>query len=109
MMEAQPASDREIEWQLGAQDLRLVLRWVEVAAESANGITITPGRTITNRDTYVDTADRRLDRAGYSVRLRRAGRERPEATLKSLDGERTDALRIRLELAEQLDVDDPAA
>jgi len=108
-MAAETASEREIEWQLDAQDLRLVLRWIEVAAESANGITITPGRTVTNRDTYVDTADRRLDRAGYSVRLRRAGRDAPEATLKSLDGERTDALRIRLELAERLDVDDPAA
>jgi CHAD domain-containing protein len=108
-MAAETASEREIEWQLDAQDLRLVLRWIEVAAESANGITITPGRTVTNRDTYVDTADRRLDRAGFSVRLRRAGRDRPEATLKSLDSERTDALRIRLELAERLDVDDPAA
>jgi CHAD domain-containing protein len=64
---------------------------------------------VTNRDTYVDTVDRRLDRAGYSVRLRRAGRDAPEATLKSLEGERTEALRIRLELAERLDVDDPAA
>src|SRR5215212_620167 len=63
-MAAETASEREIEWQLDAQDLRLVLRWIEVAAESANGIEITPGRTVTNRDTYVDTADRRLDRAG---------------------------------------------
>jgi CHAD domain-containing protein len=108
-MEAPPASDREIEWQLDAQDLRLVLRWIEVAADGSDGITITPGRTVTNLDTYVDTVDRRLDRAGFSVRLRRVRRDRPEATLKSLDAAGPDALRIRLELAERLDDDDPAA
>jgi len=105
---AQAASEREIEWQLEAQDLRLVLRWIEVAADGANGVTITPGRTVNNVDTYLDTADRRLDRAGFSVRMRRTRRGAAEATLKSLDGARPDALRIRLELAEPLDVDDPA-
>jgi CHAD domain-containing protein len=108
-MEAQAASDREIEWQLEAQDLRLVLRWIEGTSDAAYGVTIGPGRTLTNLDTYVDTADRRLDRAGYSVRLRRVRREVPEATLKSLNEAGPDALRTRLELAERLDVDDPAA
>lgn len=57
----------------------------------------------------MDTADRRLDRAGYSVRLRRSRRGPAEATLKSLNGGRPDALRIRRELAEELEVDNPAA
>src|SRR5215210_172665 len=108
-MAAEAASDRELEWQLEAQDLRLVLRWLEVVAEGAAGVTIEPGRTVTHVDTYVDTADRRLDRAGFSVRLRRSRGEAPEATLKSLDGARPDALRIRLELAERVGLDDPSA
>jgi inorganic triphosphatase YgiF len=62
-------------------------------------------------DTYVDTEDRRLDRAGYSVRLRRESGRPAEATLKSLasDDSPPDGPRVRLELAEELDVDDPSA
>src|SRR5262245_3022649 len=103
-------SANEIEWQLEAQDLRLVLRWIENAvAEGAEGVTISTGPTINQLDTYLDTADRRLDRAGYSVRLRRTRRQRPEATLKSLGNARPDALRVRTEIAEEVDAEEPAA
>ncbi|HEX6663746.1 MAG TPA: CHAD domain-containing protein [Gaiellaceae bacterium] len=106
-MDAAPGADAEIEWQLDAQDLAVVRRWVEkAAADGANGLTITPRQTINQVDTYLDTEDRRLDRAGYSVRLRRPRRGPTEATLKSLAGARPDALRIRRELAEEVELDD---
>jgi CHAD domain-containing protein len=109
-MEAQPGADAEIEWQLEAQDLRLVLRWIEsTAAEDADGVTISDGPTLNHVDTYLDTEDRRLDRAGYSMRVRRSRRLPPEATLKALNGAGEDALRIRRELAEELDEDEPTA
>ena len=108
-MGAGPESDTEIEWQLEAQDLRLVLRWIErIAADGAGGVTIAARPTVNVVDTYLDTEDRRLDRAGYSVRLRRTRRSPAEATLKSLDGARSDGPRIRLELAEEVE-DDPLA
>src|SRR5437764_13189532 len=103
-MEARSTADSEIEWQLEAQDLRLVLRWIETAtADRVEGVTIAAGPTINHVDTYFDTKDRRLDRAGYSVRLRRARRAPVEATLKSLEGSTPDALRIRRELAEEIE------
>jgi CHAD domain-containing protein len=110
-MDARPAVGAEIEWQLDAQDLSVVQRWIErsAGADAAGGVSITPATTINHVDTYLDTEDRRLDRAGYSVRLRKA-RQRPvEATLKSLDGARPDALRIRRELTEEVDGEEPAA
>jgi CHAD domain-containing protein len=108
-MEAGPGSDSEVEWQLEAQDLRPILRWIEStsAAGPAEGVTIMSGHTDNHVDTYLDTADRRLDRAGYSVRLRRSRRTPAVATLKSLDGVGPDALRIRRELEEQVEADEP--
>jgi CHAD domain-containing protein len=108
-MEAPPGAGAEIEWQLDAQDLSVVRRWLEhVATGGAGDVSITPRPTVSHVDTYVDTEDRRLDRAGYSVRLCRSRRGPAEATLKSLDGSRSDALRIRRELAEQVVIDGPA-
>jgi len=111
-MEAPLERDTEIEWQLDAHDLRPVLRWVEeaVANNGSNPVTIGRGPTLNQVDTYLDTADRRIDRAGYTVRLRKTPRRPSEATLKSLASERPGggALRIRMELGEQLDVEEPA-
>src|SRR5262249_51091959 len=110
-MDAGPAVGSEIEWQLDAQDLSVVQRWIErtAATDGAGGVSITPRPTINHVDTYLDTVDRRLDRAGYSVRLRKARRRPVEATLKSLNGGRPDALRIRLELDEEVESDEPSA
>ena len=109
-MDAEPGADAEIEWQLDAQDLSVVQRWIEkTAADGAGGVSITPAPTINHVDTYLDTNDRRLDRAGYSVRLRKSAPRPTEATLKSLDGARPDALRIRRELTEEVESDEPAA
>jgi triphosphatase len=102
----------ELEWQLDAHDLRPVVRWIEAAAGGGAGhVELGAGRTVNHTDTYLDTADRRLDRAGYSVRVRQAGRRPPEATLKSLarNGADPTGPRIRLELEEILDAAEPAA
>jgi CHAD domain-containing protein len=104
--------DSELEWQFEAPDLRPIRRWIDAAATSGDrGVTIAPGTTINQVDTYLDTPDRRLERAGYSVRVRRRPKLRAEATMKSLarDGAGADGLVARLELAEELEVDDPAA
>jgi len=105
----EPPDDAEIEWQLDAQDLGVVLRWIESSAAATDGISIAPPRTLDLVDTYLDTEDRRIERAGYAVRVRRERRLPPEATLKSLDGASPDALRIRVELTEGLEVGEPAA
>jgi triphosphatase len=111
-LEPPAATDSEVEWQLDAQDLRPVARWLEHAQHNGGveGISIGRGGTTTHLDTYADTDDRRLDRAGYSVRVRRATRgPTAEATLKALGQFRADALRIRRELSEEIDVDEPEA
>jgi triphosphatase len=109
-MEAGSATGSEIEWQLDAPDLRPVRRWIEDAADGTiQGVTISAAHTENHVDTYLDTADRRLDRAGYSVRLRRVRGRAAEATLKSLDDAAVDGLRSRLELAEEIDVEEPTA
>jgi triphosphatase len=114
-MEGSPARDTELEWQLDAQDLRPVQRWIESRGEGGEpgSIAIGPGHTVSHVDTYLDTDDRRLDRAGYSVRVRQPRRGAGEATLKSLGPNRgrpeTNGPRIRLELTEEVDGDAPAA
>src|SRR3954466_4687597 len=96
----------EIEWQLELQDLRPVLRWLERERGNVTaGVSLGPGSTVTHVDTYLDTADRRLDRAGYTVRIRRAPRSTTELTLKSLAPVGQDALRVRRELSQDLSVD----
>src|SRR4051794_28356975 len=105
-MDGPPGTDSELEWQLEAQDLRVVKRWLDHAA-AGGGLTIGSAPSDHHVDTYLDTADRRLDRGGFSVRLRRRSAAPVEAALKSLDGGRDDGLKIRLELEEELDRDEP--
>src|SRR4051794_39971269 len=100
----------EIEWQLELQDLRPVLRWLERERSNVTaGVSLGPGSTVTHVDTYLDTADRRLDRAGYTVRIRRAPRSTTELTLKSLAAAGEDALRVRRELSQELAADPGSA
>jgi CHAD domain-containing protein len=107
-MEGVAGAATEIEWQLDAQDLRVVARWLQTD-DGDRPVTVTQGQTRTHVDTYLDTDDRRLDRAGYSVRVRRSRRLPPEATLKSLNGAGPDGLQVRLELEEVLDSREPTA
>jgi inorganic triphosphatase YgiF len=93
-------SDAEVEWQFEARDLRLVEGWL-------NDHAIRPAPSDHHVDTYLDTADRSLDRDGYSVRLRRRDGAPVVATLKSLGGAREGGLTVRLELEEELDLAGP--
>jgi triphosphatase len=107
----------EVEWQFDAVDIRPVERWLRALAEdgrtdladrSTAGLrTAAPDRLaigeagiVTHVDTYVDTPDWRVHRAGYSLRLRR-NRGGSEATLKSLAAP-SEGLRRRRELSEAL-------
>jgi triphosphatase len=97
----------EIEWQFDALDLRPVERWLAglptLAVESGEGGTITalarPPRRLV--DSYLDTDDWRIARAGFVVRTRRRGRQ-DEVTLKDARPAEVSGLRKRLEVTEVL-------
>jgi len=98
-------SGREIEWQLLAENLEPVLQWL-AAHPKAAGLNITPLPSQRLRDTYLDTADWRLFREGFALRIRE--REGTcEATLKGLHSTRDD-LADRQEITEAL-ADGPTA
>ncbi len=98
-------SDREVEWQLDAVDLRPVRRWLE--AMPPNGLAVEHLGVRSLHDRYLDTDDWRLHRAGYTLRIRTASR-RSEATAKSR-GTVAEGLRDRRELTEPLSAGDPHA
>jgi CHAD domain-containing protein len=97
----------EIEWQFDALDLRPVERWLAtlptLSIDSAEPMTFTalakpPRRMI---DSYLDTDDWRMARAGFVVRTRRRGRQ-DEITLKDTQAAEQSGLRQRLEVTEDL-------
>ena len=97
----------EIEWQFDALDLRPVERWLAtlptLAVETGDGGTVTalartPRRLV---DSYLDTDDWRIARAGFVVRTRRRGRN-DEVTLKDTRPAEGSGLRQRLEVTEVL-------
>jgi triphosphatase len=96
-----PALDhREIEWQFDAEELDPVEAWLGQHTSGSSGLTVTPDSTIGITDSYYDTDDWRLYRAGYALRVRETDGE-VEATMKSLepaDG----SLRRRREISEPL-------
>lgn len=88
----------EVEWQFSAFDVRPVARWL--GNTSVPGYTVTPGATKQLHDTYCDTADWRLHRAGFTCRVR----QKPtgaELTLKSM-ASAVDAVRSRREINDPL-------
>ena len=97
----------EIEWQFDALDLRPVERWLASLpayfVETSEGATVTalagPPRRLV--DTYLDTDDWRLARAGFVLRTRKRGRQE-EATLKDTRPAEESGLRQRLEVTEVL-------
>jgi len=97
----------EIEWQFDALDLRPVERWLAtLPTMSITGdehLTITalakPPRRLV--DSYVDTEDWRMVRAGFVVRTRRRG-QHDEITLKDNQSAGSGGLRQRLEVTEEL-------
>jgi triphosphatase len=90
---------REVEWQFTAPDLGLIRRWLEQHARF-EGLTIEPLPAQQLRDTYLDTEDWRVLRAGFALRLRHRG-DQVEATLKGLHSARDD-VADRREITEAL-------
>lgn len=79
---------REIEWQLAVPDLGIVRRWLE-EHKKIGALLILPRPRQILRDTYLDTGDWRMFRAGFALRLRESS-DGAEATLKSLHSARED-------------------
>lgn len=101
-------------WQFDAVDLRPVVRWLDELAEGAESLAvrINPVSSTSQVEVYLDTDDRRFDRAGYALTVRRTGRGKSvgaEATMKELDSRRTDppGERSRHEVSERLPSVDP--
>ena len=90
---------QEIEWQFEAAQLAPVESWLK-EHPSTSGLTTVPGATKELTDTYYDTEDWRLYRAGYALGVRRDSKG-TEATMKSL-APAEDALRRRHEISEPL-------
>lgn len=92
---------QEIEWQFDAPDLDAIeARLRDVPEASGWRIDARHARMLT--DTYLDSADRRMQRAGYTLRVRRHG-NRAEATIKGHDGgPDADGLRSRREVTQPL-------
>src|SRR4051794_12000659 len=114
-MRARPAYDRrgvtnvhETEWQFDAVDLRPVERWLDDVAVHGNGVPVVArSGVVTHADVYFDTDDRRFERAGYALSVRKVGRRRTgaEATLKALASCSAGGLGRRRELTERLEQD----
>jgi inorganic triphosphatase YgiF len=112
MVRAMSIDVRETEWQFDVPDLHAVLRWLSESDErtDAGAMRVVAGGTVNQVDVYLDTDDRRFQRAGYALRIRRVGRRRGgEATLKGVDSASpgTPGLRTRRELTERLEKSDP--
>lgn len=107
---------QEVEWQLDAVDLRPVERWLQsrqaahpseggeagapAAAQSTTDIAYRPQGPRAIADTYFDTADWRLHRAGLTLRLRSENGAHA-VTLKTTEAA-VDGLRIRTEIEDPL-------
>ncbi|CAA9436432.1 MAG: Adenylate cyclase [uncultured Rubrobacteraceae bacterium] len=75
---------QEVEWQFDAGDLEAVEGWLEEYG-TGSGFSVAPGSTRELTDTYLDTEDWRLYRAGYALRVRHKGSNKTsEVTMKSL-------------------------
>ena len=73
---------REVEWQLACTDLGAVRRWLADHV-TIDGLVLEPRSTLQIFDTYLDTDDWRIHRAGFALRIRSES-GKSEATLKSL-------------------------
>ncbi|MCZ2112107.1 MAG: CHAD domain-containing protein [Dehalococcoidia bacterium] len=93
----------EVEWQFDAPDLAAVTSWLESAR--VPGYLLASAGSKQLDDTYFDTDDWRIHRAGYTCRVRRKA-SGPELTLKSI-ADAVAALRSRVELNEPLEPVEP--
>jgi triphosphatase len=97
---------REVEWQLACADLGSVRRWLSDHA-TIDGLILEPRSTQQIFDTYLDTDDWRIHRAGFALRVRSESGT-TEVTLKSLHSASTE-FADRRELTETLDSTDSEA
>jgi triphosphatase len=95
-----PKDGREVEWQLACTDLNSVRRWLTEHG-TIEGLVLEPRSTLQILDTYLDTDDWRIHRAGFALRIRSESGQ-SEATLKSLHSASTD-VADRRELSEPLE------
>ena len=91
---------REAEWQLAAADLGIVRHWL-ADHDTIAGLVLEPRSTLQIVDTYLDTDDWRIHRAGFALRVRSES-GKWEATLKSLHSARA-GVADRRELTESLE------
>jgi CHAD domain-containing protein len=91
---------REVEWQLASTDLASVRRWLDDHG-TIDGLILAPRSTLQIFDTYFDTDDWRIYRAGFALRIRSED-GKSEATLKSLRSNSAE-MADRRELSEKLD------
>lgn len=91
---------QETEWQFDLPEREVVERWLDENG-GAGEISAGRGRTLRLIDRYYDTADWRLWRAGYALRIRSRGK-RSEATLKSLADPGEQGFKRRREISEPL-------
>lgn len=93
---------REVEWQLASTDLGAVRRWLADHG-TIDGLVLEPRSTLQIFDTYLDTDDWRIHRAGFALRIRSES-GKSEATLKSLHSASASAEVVdRRELSETLE------
>src|ERR1022692_4606010 len=90
---------REVEWQLASTDLGSVRRWLADHG-TIDGLVLEPRPSSQIFDTYLDTDDWRIHRAGFALRIRSES-GKSEATLKSLHSARAE-VADRRELSEML-------
>ena len=95
-----------MEWQLACTDLGSVRRWLSEHG-AIDGLILEPRSTQQIFDTYLDTDDWRIHRAGFALRVR-SGSGTTEATLKSL-GSASAEVADRRELTETLNSSDSEA
>src|SRR6202171_1292716 len=91
---------REVEWQLASTDLGSVRRWLADHG-TIGGLVLEPRSTLQIFDTYLDTDDWRIHRAGFALRIRSESGI-SEATLKSVRSASTE-IADRRELSETLE------
>ena len=100
---------QEVEWQFDGADLDSVEGWLGESHEGL-GIFVESGEEKELADVYYDTADWKLYRAGYALRIRGLGPRRSEATIKSLASAASDDdARRRREISEPLRGAEPGA
>src|SRR3984957_19285863 len=91
---------REVEWQLACADLGSVQRWLSDHG-TIDGLILEPRSTLQIFDTYLDTDDWRIHRAGFALRVPSESGT-TEATLKSLHSASTE-VADRRELSQPLE------